>query len=112
MGRDVDFVWHGDRIVDKFIRAAEGGTEAVADAAVEDARQHTPRLTGEAAASLRRDGEGLEVAWGYHVTDEQGRDRGLYIEIGANGKPGAYALRGAADVHYPRLAGEIARRAR
>lgn len=107
-----DFIWYGDRVAANVHRAAVEGTVATVDAALEDARQHTPVLTGEARASLRRDGDGLEIAWGYHVTDEQGNDRGLFIEIGANGKPGHYALRHAGDVHYPRLAGEIARRLR
>lgn len=107
-----DFEWYGDRVAANVHQAAERGTVAVVDAAVQDAREHTPVLTGEARDSLRRDGDGLDIAWGYHVTDEQGRDRGLFIEIGANGKPGAHALRHAADVHYPRLPGEIARRIR
>lgn len=101
--------WRGDIIVRKIEARAAEATVTIVDRAVDDARGDTPVLTGEARDSLRRENEGLSVVWGYHVVDEYGNDRGIWIEIGARGKPGAHALRHAADVHYPDLAGEIAR---
>jgi hypothetical protein len=106
----VQLEWNGEAVERAVIRAAVAGTVAIVDECVGDARHNTPVLTGEARDSLEREGEGLDVAWGYHVADERGRDRGIWIEIGANGKTGHHALRRAADTHYPRLAGQIARR--
>lgn len=101
--------WKGDAVADRVERAAAEGTEQTVDAAVQEARHHTPVLTGAARDSLRREGDGLAITWGYHVTDEQGRDRGIWIEIGANGRPGVHALRRAADSQYPQLPTRIRR---
>jgi len=108
MGRLLE--WHGDAIVAKVERAAAAETVAVVDRAVEEARANTPVLTGEARDSLERENEGLAVTWGYHVVDEQGNDRGIWIEIGARGRAGAHALRRAADAQYGQLASGIRRR--
>lgn len=108
-----DLEWNGDRIVANIIGAAERATPEIADQAAAEARANTPVLTGEARKQLERTGEGLDVAFGYvDLPDERGEDRGLYIEVGANGKPGHYALRRAADANFPRLAGRIAREVR
>lgn len=101
-GRDLE--WYGDVIVAELGRAAIAGTAATVDAAVAEARRRTPVDTGEARDNLRHEGEGREMTWGYHD------DHGFFIEVGANGRPGVYALRGAADITYPRLSDEIARR--
>jgi hypothetical protein len=105
----VKLEWNGDAVERAVVRAAAHATVAIVDECVVEARHNTPVLTGAARDSLEREGEGLDVAWGYHVADERGRDRGIWIEIGANGKTGHHALRRAADTHYPRLAGRIAR---
>lgn len=102
--------WKGDLIVAKVERAAVSAVGETVDAAVELAAGRTPVLTGEARDSLRKEGSGLSVTWGYHVLDEQGHDRGIWIEIGARGKSGAHALRRSADDTYPTLATRIARR--
>ena len=98
--------WYGDRVERAVVAAAGRATTAIVDDAILDARRDTPVLTGAAARSLEREGEGLDVAWGYHVP------YGLFIEIGANGRTGHHALRRAADTHYPRLAGRIRRELR
>lgn len=102
--------WRGDAIKAKVHQAAAEATTETLEAAIDDARINTPVLTGEARDSLRRDNDGTDQTWGYHVVDEEGRDRGIWIEIGANGRSGHHALRRAADNQYPRHAGRIARR--
>lgn len=97
--------WYGDRVAAKVVRAASGAMATVVDGAVDEARANTPVDTGAAQASLGREEQaGLEAKWGYHVP------YGIWIEIGSRGRAGVYALRRAADHHYPRLTGEMRRR--
>lgn len=104
MPRDL---WFGDRVAAKAEAAAVAAARQVVDDAIPDAVAETPRLTGAAAASVRRedeDDEGRRIRWGYHVA------YGIWIEIGANGRAGVYALRRAADTHYGRVFGLARRR--
>lgn len=105
-----DLEWLGDRVVANVLGAAEDSSRAIVGDAAAEARVNTPVLTGEAREKLQPFGEGLNVGFGYvNLLDEQGNDRGLYIEVGANGKPGHYAVRRAADANFPRLPGRIRR---
>lgn len=102
--------WNGDRVYDEIVTASKAATPETVDEAVLVAREFTPVLTGDAQRSLSRENDGLDVTWGFHVVDEQGQDRGIWIEIGAHGRPGVRPLRRAADIVYPTLAGRIRRR--
>jgi bacteriophage HK97-gp10 putative tail-component len=106
MAVQATFEWYGDAVGRAAIAAAEEAAAAIVDAAVEEAQRRTPVETGEARDSIYRENDGAEIAWGFHV------DHGFFIEVGANGRPGVYPLRGAADVTYPRLQPEAARRFR
>jgi hypothetical protein len=100
----VSLQWFGDAVAVQAEVAALGGTVETVEAAVDDARANTPVLTGAARDSLRHEGTGLTMTWGYHVA------HGLWVEIGAYGRAGASALRRAADVQYAQLGRRIAAR--
>lgn len=104
--------WNGDRVYAEIIDAAKGATVETVDDAVRLGQELTPVRTGAERQSLSRENDGLDVTWGYHVKDEQGRDRGIWTEIGANGRPGVRALRRSADATYPTLSARIRRRIR
>lgn len=100
-------VWYGDRVERAAIAAVTGAARDVVDLAAADAAENTPRRTGEAARSVRREEDdegGTRIRWGYHVP------YGIWIEIGANGRAGVHALRRAADSFYGRVFGLARRR--
>lgn len=94
--------WYGEAVARRAEAAALSGTVETVEAAVDEARVHTPVLSGAARDSLRHEGAGLAMTWGYHVA------HGLWVEIGAYGRAGVHALRRAADVQYAQLAHRIA----
>jgi len=95
-------LWHGDEIALRLERAAAEATEATVDAAIEETQAGTPVETGRARDSVRREGSGLAITWGYHV------GYGLFIEVGEQGRAGHHAMRKAADHQYAQLPERIA----
>jgi hypothetical protein len=98
--------WNGDAIARDIERAAREGTVATVDAAVDMARPNVPVETGRARDSLRREGDGLDISWGFHVA------YGIWLEIGEQGRAGLHILRRAADATYGSLVSRIRSRMR
>lgn len=94
-------LWHGEEVYARVVEAAKVATEETVDEAIVDTQANTPVLTGAARASVRREGGGLSITWGYHVA------YGLFIEVGERGRAGVHAMRRAADKNYARLAMRI-----
>lgn len=100
----MSLVWKGDAVVARVERAAAGAMAETIDEAIADARPDTPVDSGRTRDSLRREGEGLSLRWGYHTR------WGIWVEIGSRGRAGVHALRRAADHQYGRLTERIRRR--
>jgi hypothetical protein len=95
--------WHGDAVVGRVEAKAARAMAETVDAAIEEAGRDTPVDTGATRDSLRREGDGLRLRWGYHTA------WGIWLEIGSRGKAGVHALRRAADHQYGQLVDRIRR---
>lgn len=98
--------WHGDRVYDRVMKAAGDEATATVDEALDITARETPVLTGKARDSLHREGDPLDLRWGYGADV----DYAIFIEIGANGRPGVHALRRGFDAVRRGHIGRIARR--
>ena len=105
--------WFGDDVVKKVGKAAEAGLEETAEAAVARARANLasaggPYYTGELEGDIQvidRAQSGRRRSWVHWGAPNS--DHAFFQEVGANGEPGKYFFRAAADAEYPKLAGRI-----
>lgn len=105
--------WFADDVAKKVGKAAEAGLEETAEAAVAKARGALasaggPYYTGELEADIGVIGgaqSGKRRAWIHWGAPNS--DHAFFQEVGANGEPGKYFFRAAADAEYPKLAKRI-----
>jgi len=100
--------WRGDDVVADVERATRLALTETAAACVAVAQVNAPVDTGFMKNTLEH-GEVREVAVGTYSIQwgNSTADYTLWQEIGSNGRPGRYFLRGAADAEYPKLAGRL-----
>lgn len=100
--------WNGRAIAARARRAAAIGIDQTTAAATLRASERAPRDTGFMANTMewwpaRMLNGRMTGMWGNVRADYT-----LWVEIGAQGRPGRYFMRMAADEQYPLLQGRVA----
>lgn len=104
--------WNGRKIADAVHTAARLAIDETMARCIAPAKAATPVVTGAAQGSIQfkpavRTGNRTSGVWGSFNINYF-----LWLEIGAQGRPGRHMLRNAAAKEYPQLRNRIANRLR